>query len=368
MKAMLQFIYLFLVVSAVSALKGTMEGFHDTKYELLKDYAKEEVHGYGKILIDIILDQQRTIKGLEAKVNIIIDQGNTIKTLETKVNTLTETVNQQGGQIRTMQEQITDMETVIERQNQNIADLVNEKDVLTDTIMGQKAEFDSMRKNIMMENIDVIHLEDRENLKNNQKAQKGMENGHTLRKNSSIPSQIILASMKNSKGKNNAAAKETVGRVLAGNRDANEISNDKNGKVFHTKNEKQSVALENGLDRVQKRTVTHVAFSTYLSHELNHLSIGHVIKMDQTFINDGNGYNQNTGIFTVPTSGVYLLTYSIENTHKTHITKTSPCNEHPPTPHFYIVKLGFTGVYFFLIFAPKHRLWVLVRTASLRRF
>ena len=29
-----------------------------------------------------------------------------------------------------------------------------------------------------------------------------------------------------------------------------------------------------------------------------------------------------------------------------HITKTSPCNEHPLTPHFYIVKLGFTGVYF----------------------
>ena len=50
------------------------------------------------------------------------------------------------------------------------------------------------------------------------------------------------------------------------------------------------------------------------------------------------------------------------------ITKTSPCNEHPLTPHFYIVKLGCTGVYIFLIFAPKHRLWALVRTASLRRF
>ena len=35
---------------------------------------------------------------------------------------------------------------------------------------------------------------------------------------------------------------------------------------------------------------------------------------------------------------------------------------------FEIVKLGLTGVYFFLIFATKHRLWVLVRTASLRRF
>ena len=37
----------------------------------------------------------------------------------------------------------------------------------------------------------------------------------------------------------------------------------------------------------------------------------------------------------------------------------------PFKPHFYIVKLGFTGVYIiFLISAQKHRLWVLVRTAS----
>ena len=36
---------------------------------------------------------------------------------------------------------------------------------------------------------------------------------------------------------------------------------------------------------------------------------------------------------------------------------------------FYIVKLGFTGVYFiFLISAQKNRLWVLVRNALPRRF
>ena len=34
-----------------------------------------------------------------------------------------------------------------------------------------------------------------------------------------------------------------------------------------------------------------------------------------------------------------------------------------PAPHFYIVKLGFTGVYIF--FALKHRLWVLVRTPTI---
>ena len=37
----------------------------------------------------------------------------------------------------------------------------------------------------------------------------------------------------------------------------------------------------------------------------------------------------------------------------------------PLIPHFYIAKLGYAGIYlFFLILAPKHRLWVLVRTAS----
>ena len=43
-----------------------------------------------------------------------------------------------------------------------------------------------------------------------------------------------------------------------------------------------------------------------------------------------------------------------------NITKTCLYNFDPLKPHFYIVKLGFTGVYIiFLIFAQKHRLWVL---------
>ena len=54
---------------------------------------------------------------------------------------------------------------------------------------------------------------------------------------------------------------------------------------------------------------------------------------------------------------------------KSSITKTRLYNFDPLKPHFYIVKLGFTGVYIiFLISVQKHRLWVLVRTASPRRF
>ena len=52
-----------------------------------------------------------------------------------------------------------------------------------------------------------------------------------------------------------------------------------------------------------------------------------------------------------------------------HITKTRLYNFDPLKPHFYIVKLGFTGVYIvFLTFAQKPRLLLLVRTAMPRLF
>ena len=52
-----------------------------------------------------------------------------------------------------------------------------------------------------------------------------------------------------------------------------------------------------------------------------------------------------------------------------YITKTCLDNFDPLKPHFYILKLGFTGLYIiFLISAQKHGLWVLIRTAPLWQF
>ena len=45
------------------------------------------------------------------------------------------------------------------------------------------------------------------------------------------------------------------------------------------------------------------------------------------------------------------LMYVLHHENKSvYITKTSPCNEDPLTPHFYIVKVGFTGVYIYFLF------------------
>ena len=63
-------------------------------------------------------------------------------------------------------------------------------------------------------------------------------------------------------------------------------------------------------------------------------------------------------------------TVCVSNNNKTEcVTKTRLYNFDPLKPHFYIVKLGFTGVYIiFLISAQKLRLWVLIRTALAKRF
>ena len=54
-----------------------------------------------------------------------------------------------------------------------------------------------------------------------------------------------------------------------------------------------------------------VAFSADLSNYIIHMGVGHTIKLDKVLLNDGNGYSTYTGAFTVPRSGVYLLTFTI---------------------------------------------------------
>ena len=65
--------------------------------------------------------------------------------------------------------------------------------------------------------------------------------------------------------------------------------------------------------RMTKRQVVGgIAFSAYLSHNIPHLAVGHTIKCDQIIINDGNAYSKFTGAFTVPETGVYLITFTFD--------------------------------------------------------
>ena len=86
--------------------------------------------------------------------------------------------------------------------------------------------------------------------------------------------------------------------------------------------EKQTDYSEYGQNRAARVASSHVAFSAYLDHNLYHLTTGHILKCNRPIINVGNHYNAHTGVFSVPSTGVYLLTFFINgfgNNHRTFV-------------------------------------------------
>ena len=51
-----------------------------------------------------------------------------------------------------------------------------------------------------------------------------------------------------------------------------------------------------------------VAFSVALEHNIT-LSMGEHVVYDKILVNVGNAYNQNSGEFTVPVDGLYVVHY-----------------------------------------------------------
>ena len=75
-------------------------------------------------------------------------------------------------------------------------------------------------------------------------------------------------------------------------------------------------------------------------------------------------------ISPVPGHGLsfYFSLYRFVDEETLHQDNMSVCFIPPYTPLLYSKTGVYMGIHYFLIFALKHILWVLVRTASMRRF
>ncbi|KAL3888477.1 hypothetical protein ACJMK2_000844 [Sinanodonta woodiana] len=52
-----------------------------------------------------------------------------------------------------------------------------------------------------------------------------------------------------------------------------------------------------------------IAFSAYLPHPISGLGLNQTIKYSGVLTNEGNAYNSYTGVFTCPSSGLYLISF-----------------------------------------------------------
>ena len=95
--------------------------------------------------------------------------------------------------------------------------------------------------------------------------------------------------------------------------DALENDNDakslKDNKVAKDRNSYASSTLEVA-KKPRRDMVEVVAFSVYLSKHTHYVT-GQTVKYDQILTNHGNNYNAFTGVFSVPLTGTYLLTFAI---------------------------------------------------------
>lgn len=56
---------------------------------------------------------------------------------------------------------------------------------------------------------------------------------------------------------------------------------------------------------------TPIAFYAYISHDFTHVGDNHVFVYDTVVTNSGHAYNNYSGVFTAPSSGLYAFAYSI---------------------------------------------------------
>ncbi|XP_052103487.1 complement C1q-like protein 4 [Mytilus californianus] len=64
-------------------------------------------------------------------------------------------------------------------------------------------------------------------------------------------------------------------------------------------------------------TISEVAFFAYMSQPLKNPSGQHILKFDVLKLNVGNAYHLHTGVFNPPTSGIYVMAWSL----RTRITE-----------------------------------------------
>ena len=223
--------------------------------------------------------------------SVVNQQGLEISSLRTEIMTLQGKNQELELKLQAVQQENSDVKRVTKEQGKQIAEIKKILDVQDRYISSMKNEMVSLEKVVIGQKMKV------------KKIDKKMAKG--------VVSELTHSKYQNTVGINSTTKHITKNLYLkqmglpllsvgSKNFDHNENRNIlPKATGSHLKGAQTRAAAERG-----------IAFSAYASHFQPHLTAGHVLKCDQTIINDGGGFHGHTGIFTVPESGVYLLSFT----------------------------------------------------------
>ena len=215
-------------------------------------------------------------------VSVVNEQGLEISNLRAEIMTLQGKNQELELKLQAVQQENSDVKRVTKEQGKQIAEIKKILDVQDRYISSMKNEMVSLEKVVIGQKMKVKKID---------------ELTHSKYQNTVGINSTTKHITKNLYLKQMGQPLLSVGSKNFDHNENRSILPKATGS--HLKGAQTRAAAERG-----------IAFSAYASHFQPHLIAGHVLKCDQTIINDGGGYHGHTGIFTVPESGVYLLSFT----------------------------------------------------------
>ena len=323
---MLKFV---IFVVAITATVKNIQGELEAKY-----YLEENKMLEGKHWSEEKIEKQMRMFGV-----LINEQGKKMESAENEINNLKATIQRQEREMNHMENKVKLMEKKMEKYETTVneqAERLNDKEKviqhLERTVANQDIKIASIIEEMFIRKANFqredTQIKVQENIKRNlnNKHQEG-KMGKAKIKGNRKP-DLVTTSFKNKSGKQ---SKYFSYLNTESDTDVSDSKTDKvtaaNNNEYKNKSITEAISIWHQSPTKQVRQIGRgIAFSAYLTQELGSLNSGYTIKCDQVLLNDGNAYSPYTGAFTVPETGVYLLTMSINafhNGHKNHVKLVS---------------------------------------------
>ena len=287
---MFKFVFLVSAIATIVSSKNpfqliygsTNNDFQDIKY-LDEDILNKDIVAEIAALRNIIKHQGQETAVLRKRID---KQELDTEDMKQEITVLQKTNYEQEVQIKLLSKEKTDIKLMVQQQKKQLVNMGEEIKRMQTQTEKQGAYLQAMVKEngVLKENITA------QNIKNGT-LKKVPQNGSQIQSFSTNGSDIRQSPTRQLKERLNSTYLHNV-----------KVTQD-NANFYNA-----------GTDIQESDSTTQgIAFSAYLGYIQNSLPSGHTIKCDNILLNDGNSYNHYTGVFHVPKTGVYLLTFFINS-------------------------------------------------------